>query len=197
MKKVGLLFALPFLLMGCDFGNKTPTQKIVKQYITNNYYVDDENPQGLDFFLQNDGTYGVGVGNAVCLDVITVPATYKNKAVSKVVSYGFSGEQETNNQLNMDEARVKRVILPESIISIGQCGLNWVFMESVVLPKSLETVGTEALDGEGLNSVEYRGTYAEFKEISFGDSWIRNYDTDNITFTFSDCTMTYDEFMNA
>ncbi len=35
----------------------------------------DENPQGLDFFLKDDGTYAVGIGNALYLTKIQIPAT--------------------------------------------------------------------------------------------------------------------------
>ena len=49
----------------------------------------DANEQGLDFYLLDDGTYGVGIGTAGLLKEITVPSTYNGKKVTKVVEKGF------------------------------------------------------------------------------------------------------------
>ena len=46
--------------------------------------VDNENPQGLDFYPLPDGTYAVAFGKAWLLDEITIPKTYKGKNVSKI-----------------------------------------------------------------------------------------------------------------
>ena len=50
----------------------------------------DENPQGRDFYIKDDGTYAVAVGNAKYLSEIVIPATYKGKAVTEIAYNGFS-----------------------------------------------------------------------------------------------------------
>ena len=40
--------------------------------------VSDENPQGLAFYLKDDGTYAVEIGYAKYLSKIVIPATYKS-----------------------------------------------------------------------------------------------------------------------
>ncbi len=48
-----------------------------------------ENPQGLDFYPLDDGTFAVGKGQAILLSEITVPETFNDKPVTAV--YDFSG----------------------------------------------------------------------------------------------------------
>ena len=48
-----------------------------------------ENPQGLDFYPLNDGTFAVGKGQAILLSEISVPETFNDKPVTAV--YDFSG----------------------------------------------------------------------------------------------------------
>ena len=87
-------------------GNGAPTQDLGKDgdsYIdltTWNYYVkeqgiwnnkgcikasaNDTNPQGLAFFLLDDGTYAVDEGNSVYLSNIVIPSTYLGKSVTEL-----------------------------------------------------------------------------------------------------------------
>ena len=51
---------------------------------------DDENPQGLDFYLLPDGTYGVTAGYAYFLETIVIPETYKGKPVTRIIGDSFS-----------------------------------------------------------------------------------------------------------
>ena len=47
-----------------------------------------ENPQGLAFYLKDDGTYAVEIGYAKYLSKIEIPATYNGKAVTEIGCFG-------------------------------------------------------------------------------------------------------------
>ena len=67
----------------------------------------DENPQGLDFFPQDDGTYAVGIGNALYLSTITVPSEFNGNAITRVAVNGFA-----------NALKLKKLYLPETITAI-------------------------------------------------------------------------------
>lgn len=68
-----------------------------------------ENPQGLDFFLKDDGTYAVEIGRAKYLSKIEIPATYNGKAVTEVGKFADS----TGNKF------LKEIVIPCSVTSIS------------------------------------------------------------------------------
>ena len=67
-----------------------------------------ENPQGLDFYLKDDGTYAVAVGNAKYLSKVVIPSTYLGKEVTDIAYYGF-------NECEL----LSEIVIPDSITSIG------------------------------------------------------------------------------
>ena len=67
-----------------------------------------ENPQGLEFYIKDDGTYAVGVGNAKYLSKIVIPSTYLGKAVTAIAYDGFNGCE-----------FLYEIVIPDSITSIG------------------------------------------------------------------------------
>ena len=69
----------------------------------------DENPQGLDFYPFPDGTYGVMAGNALYLEEITVPATYKGKAVTQILPEAF-----------ISATNLKKIVIADNVKSIGK-----------------------------------------------------------------------------
>ena len=69
--------------------------------------VDNENPNGLDFYLKNDGTYEVYVGKAKLLGSIEIPSTYKGKAVSSIGYEAF-----------YSCTRLENLTIPNSITNI-------------------------------------------------------------------------------
>ena len=75
----------------------------------------DLNPQGLDFFPLDDGTYGVGFGTSLFLSKIVVPETYNGKAVTTVVDYGFAYDKS-------GEIPVREIVLPHTITTIKSYG---------------------------------------------------------------------------
>ena len=68
----------------------------------------DENPQGLQFYPQGDGTYVVSRGDAKYLSNIVIPATYKGGAVMGIDNNAFDG------CINLTSIEI-----PDSVTSIG------------------------------------------------------------------------------
>ena len=104
----------------------------------------NENPQGLQFYPQDDGTYIVSCGDAKYLSNIVIPATYKGSAVVGIDNSAFS------NCTNL-----KSIVIPDSVTSIG----NEAFYDcdgrtGVVIPNSVTSIGNEAFyDCDGLTSI--------------------------------------------
>ena len=67
----------------------------------------DTNLQGLDFYLQNDGTYAVSVGKAKYLSRIVIPEKYNNRDVTAIIDQGFA------------DASVTELTIPSTITKIG------------------------------------------------------------------------------
>ena len=68
----------------------------------------NSNPQCLEFYPKDDGSYAVGVGSAKMLTNIVIPETYCGKVVSEIVYNGF---QSCYN--------LKSITIPASITAIG------------------------------------------------------------------------------
>ncbi|MCQ2399429.1 MAG: leucine-rich repeat domain-containing protein, partial [Clostridia bacterium] len=68
----------------------------------------DDNPQGLEFCLKDDGTYGVSVGSAKNLSNVVIPSKYKGKAVTEINDSAFEGNK-----------KLTSVTIPDSVTTIG------------------------------------------------------------------------------
>ena len=95
----------------------------------------DANPQGLAFYLKDDGTYAVEIGYAKYLSKIEIPATYNGKAVTEV---GRFNDDNSNTIL-------KEIIIPDSVTTIG----DWAFyncsnLTSVTIGDSVTSIGYSA-----------------------------------------------------
>ncbi len=97
---------------------KIENGKLYVKYTNSNDYVEigdltfdlpgEENPQGLDFYPLDDGTYAVGVGKAILLSAITIPSTYKGCLVTSIVDSAFEGCSSLTS-----------ITIPNSVTSIG------------------------------------------------------------------------------
>ena len=115
----------------------------------------DENPLGLAFFLKDDGTYIVEIGNAKYLSKIEIPATYNGKAVTEV------GDFSSN--------KVKEIIIDRGIKSIGDDAFFWcTSLTSVAIPDSVTSIGDSAFaDCTSLTSVTIPDSVTSIGEYAF------------------------------
>ena len=96
-----------------------------------------ENMIGLDFFLQDDGTYFVGAGNAKDLSNIEIPSTYKGIAVTGI----------TNNAFYNCDA-LTSIVIPDSVTSIGdEAFRDCSSLTSIEIPDSVTSIGSAAFSG--------------------------------------------------
>ena len=72
----------------------------------------NENPQGLDFYLQDDGTYAVEIGHAKLLSKVEIPATYNGKSVTQIIS-----SIQANDKL-------VEIVIPDSVTLINHRAFN-------------------------------------------------------------------------
>ena len=95
----------------------------------------NENYQGLDFFLKDDGTYIVEIGNAKYLSKIEIPATYNGRAVTEI---GRFSDGDGNDIL-------QEVIIPDSVVLIGDYAFaHCTRLNNVVIPNSVTVIGSSA-----------------------------------------------------
>ncbi|MBQ7355822.1 MAG: leucine-rich repeat protein, partial [Clostridia bacterium] len=98
-----------------------------------------ENPQGLDFFLKDDGTYAVGIGRAKLLSRIVIPSTYKGKAVTEIAPYFGATNYDAENW------RVKEIVIPNSVTTICDYAFTYCSsLKSVVIGNSVTSIGNFA-----------------------------------------------------
>ena len=145
----------------------------------------DANEQGLDFYLLDDGTYGVGIGTAGLLKEITVPSTYNGKKVTKVVEKGFE-------QMSLDdhfEYQYTKINLPNTILEIDDYAFTYSHLEYINIPASVKRIGEDSFrmddnDNERTITMKYESTFSDFNKIEFGERWV-NY-SNSIIFDCSD-----------
>ena len=127
----------------------------------------DDNPQGLDFFLKDDGTYVVEIGSAKYLSKIVIPATYKGRAVTEIGPFG--GDDIRSNDI------LTEITIPDSVTKIGDLAFcSCTKLTKVVLPSSITTIGKYAFAAcDSLKDVYIQSKLTSVGEGAF-DSYIGN-----------------------
>ena len=121
-----------------------------------------EMSEGLEFYIKDDDTYLVKVGDARYLGKIIIPPTYLGKSVTEIGYAGFCYHN-----------RLTEIIIPNSITSIG----DYAFTEcenltSIIIPDSVTAIGALAFSGcSSLTTIYYRGTEEQWNAISKSDWW--------------------------
>lgn len=120
-----------------------------------------ENPQELQFYKQDDGTYIVSCGNAKYLSNIVIPATYKGGAVVEICMDAFSGC-----------TSLKSITIPNSVTNIGANAFSsCTSLTSITISDSVTSIGANAFLGcTSLTDVHYTGNAEGWLEIDFEDS---------------------------
>ena len=99
----------------------------------------DDNPQGLAFYLKDDGTYAVEIGNAKYLSKIEIPAIYKGKPVTEVGKFSDSSNLNTI---------LKEITIPDSVTTIGAEAFQGCWgITSIVIPDNVKSIGCAAFFG--------------------------------------------------
>ena len=137
----------------------------------------NENPLGLAFFLKDDGTYAVEIGQAKYLSKIEIPATYKGKAVTEVGVFGNGGGIGVANSV------LKEITIPNSVTSIGNFAFDFcTSLTSVTIPDSVTSIGERAFAGcysltsvtipDSVTSIGYCAFYecTSLTSVTIGDS---------------------------
>jgi len=132
---------------------------------------DVENPLGLDFYPLPDGTWMVAAGKSIYLEEVTIPATYKGKAVTCIgalenIDVDFFGASWVN---------IKRITIPDGVTSIGICAFySCSSLASVTIPSSVTSIGKLAFDScSNLSNIYFGGTEAQWNAIE-GSSQINS-----------------------
>ncbi len=133
---------------------------------------DQENPQELDFFLLPDGTYTVGIGKALYAKEITVPATYRGKAVTCVGAPSFIAYDDLTEIYGIGfwiAPLLEKINLPNSITTIGCAAfLECPALASITIPESVTKICEYAFgDCENLESVEILSTEIDIHADAF------------------------------
>ena len=116
----------------------------------------------LKFTLLENGTYGVEQGEgALSRKTITIPSTYKGKAVAKIMDHGFE------NLPNLEE-----ISIPESVTAIGEYAFYMCESLVVNLPESVTVIGRYAF---------YKCKTLTFTNVTDDDKWKRE---DQLPFEF-------------
>ena len=96
-----------------------------------------ENPDGLAFFLRDDGTYAVEIGQARYLSRIVIPATYRGAAVTEIGRFGGDGEEKNTTLTEM--------VIPDSVTVIGDRAFyRCEALRKVTLGAGVGEIGEEA-----------------------------------------------------
>ena len=127
------------------------------------------NTQGLDFYLLNDNTYGVKIGNATELSSITIPESYCGKTVSTIMESGF--EYSNNNLIKVIISKNIKVIEKRAFYScvnlttveflkntkltkIGDSAFECCYnLSGVKLPNSLIYIGDRAFLNTSIHQI--------------------------------------------
>lgn len=131
---------------------------------------DQENPQELDFVLLPDGTYAVGIGKALFAKEITIPATYKGKAVTCVGS-PYEVEDDYYALFFASAPFLEKINLPESITTIGVIAFyECPALTSITIPESVTEICDYAFAGcDALTSITIPKSVTKICEYAFGD----------------------------
>lgn len=116
--------------------------------------------EGLEFCLQDDGTYWVAVGSAKNISNIVVPQTYRGKNVTGIMANAFSNCKNLETIFLPDTIKVVdnyafsscsgliRIELPEGVHTVGDSAFSYCSkLVSASVPASIVDISTTVFTG--------------------------------------------------
>ena len=95
---------------------------------------DSEGTEGLEYYLLDDGTYGVKGGTTNYLSEITIPSTHNGKVVTTILSSAF-----------YEYANLTKINIPESITTIPENAFyNCASLKEINIPRGVTKIGKYA-----------------------------------------------------
>lgn len=145
----------------------------------------EENPQGLQFYRLDDGTYIVSCGDSKYLSNIVIPGTYKGGAVVGLDNKAFEDCDSLTSITIPDSVtsignhtfwgcnNLASVVISDSITSIGIYTFDsCTSLTSIVIPNAVTSIGGSAFSGcTSLASIRFEGTVEQWEAITFGSGW--------------------------
>ena len=137
----------------------------------------DDNKQGLEFFLNEEGTYAVEIGNAKYLSRIEIPAVFQFIAVTEIGDFSSKSLKElvipnTVKKISnfaFEDCRVLESLrLPDSVVKIGKGAFSGcAALVEIVIPGSVGVLEASTFDGcTSLDVIFYKGTEEQWQAIS-------------------------------
>ncbi len=131
----------------------------------------DTNEQGLEFYIQDDGTYAVSLGTYCLVKKAVIPQTYNGKTVTTFLN---------SYMASSGNCYVEEIVLPDTITTIGDHAFYGLSkLKTVNIPDGVTYIGDEAFfDCKSLTTINIPNNLTYLGE--------------NV---FSNCTsLTYNEF---
>ncbi|MCQ2382876.1 MAG: leucine-rich repeat domain-containing protein, partial [Clostridia bacterium] len=120
---------------------------------------DTTNEQGLAYYLQDDETYAVSIGNAIHLSSITIPDKYLNKKVSKIEDFANA---------NFSAIKLGRYVTKICAKAFSGCKN----IKSIEIPRRVTYIGGDVFRGcDNLTNMNFLGTLDEWVLITFVNAY--------------------------
>ena len=123
--------------------------------------------KGLSYMELPDGNYAVSAGDALYLEEVIIPSTYKGKLVTEIAQNGFC-----------DAPNLKKVTLPDTIKSINYYGFcRCKQLDSINFPNGLKYIGQNAFQGCKLKDVVLPSSVEKIESHAF----LWSYEIESVT----------------
>ena len=115
-----------------------------------------------------DGTITITIYDETCGSEVIIPEKIKGKPVTKIGSTYWQKKE------SFDHKRLKKVVIPDTVISIGDFAFSGNYITNLKLGSNLEEIGAEAFHDNWLTSLTFPKT---LKKIGSG-AFMKNYLTE-------------------
>lgn len=127
-------------LSSCDSMMKDNDSEVDNNFESTTEVICDE--QGLIYELLDDNTYGVRADSNKCVSEITIPNTYNDTKVTRILQSGFSSCY-----------NLTKVVIPDSITTIENYAFNYSSIQTINIPDSMISIGERVF--YECNNLEY------------------------------------------